>query len=85
MPHKRPRPQHLAAKLRRIRKSLGLTQPKLIERLNVDRISPPYICQYESGRTEPTLIVLLAYARLAGVPVENLIDDDRDLGGKIDY
>jgi transcriptional regulator with XRE-family HTH domain len=76
MPHKRPRPQHLAAKLRRIRKSLGLTQPKLIERLNVDRISPPYICQYESGRTEPTLIVLLAYARLANVPVENLIDDD---------
>jgi len=76
MPHKRPRPQHLAAKLRRIRKSLGLTQPKLIERLNVDRISPPYICQYESGRTEPTLIVLLAYSRLAGVPVENLIDDD---------
>ena len=75
MPHKRPRPQHLAAKLRRIRKSLGLTQPKLIERLNVDRISPPYICQYESGRTEPTLLVLLAYARLAGVPVESLIDD----------
>ena len=79
MPHKRPRPEHLAAKLRRIRKSLGLTQPKLIERLNVDRISPPYIGQYESGRTEPTLIVLLAYSRLAGVPVENLIDDDRDL------
>jgi len=76
MPHKKPRPKHLAVKLRRIRKSLGLTQPKLIERLNVDRISPPYICQYESGRTEPTLIVLLAYARLANVPVENLIDDD---------
>ena len=79
MPHKRPRPQHLAAKLRRIRKSLGLTQPKLIERLNVDRICPPYICQYESGRSEPTLLVLLAYARLANVPVENLIDDALDL------
>jgi len=82
MPHKRPRPKYLAAKLRRIRKSLGLTQPKLIERLNVDRISPPYICQYESGRTEPTLLVLLAYARLANVPVENLIDDDQELGEK---
>jgi len=79
MPHKRLRPQHLAAKLRRIRKSLGLTQPKLIERLNVDRISPPYICQYESGRTEPTLMVLLAYSRLTGISVETLIDDDRDL------
>jgi len=79
MPHKRPRPKHLAAKLRRIRKSLGLTQPKLIERLNVDRISPPYICQYESGRTEPTLLVLLAYARLIGVSVDVLIDDEREL------
>ena len=79
MPHKRPRPKYMAAKLRRIRKSLGLTQPKLIERLNVDRISPPYICQYESGRTEPTLMVLLAYSRLTGISVETLIDDDRDL------
>ena len=78
MPHKRPRPQHLAAKLRRIRKSLGLTQPKLIERLNVAGISPVYISQYESGRTEPTLMVL-AYARLTAIPVETLIDDDRDL------
>jgi transcriptional regulator with XRE-family HTH domain len=76
MPHKRPRPQHLAAKLRRIRKSLGLTQPKLIERLNVEGMSPPYISQYESGRTEPTLIVLLAYSRVSGIPVEQIIDDD---------
>ena len=83
MPHKRPRPKHLAAKLRRIRKSLGLTQPKLVERLNVARISAVYICQYESGRTEPTLLVLLAYARLANIPVENLIDDDQDLEEKI--
>ena len=83
MPYRRPRPKHLAAKLRRIRKSLGLTQPKLIERLNLNGISPPYICQYESGRTEPTLPVLLAYARLAGVPVETLIDDDQELGEKI--
>ena len=75
MGYPRPRPKHLAAKLRRIRKSLGLTQPKLIERLNLDGISPPYISQYESGRTEPTLMVLLAYAKVAGVPVESLIDD----------
>ena len=79
MGHARPRPKHLAAKLRRIRTSLGLTQPKLIERLNLNGISPPYISQYESGRTEPTLIVLLAYARLAGVRVEVIIDDDLNL------
>ena len=79
MPYRRPRPKHLAAKLRRIRKSLGLTQPKLIERLSLNGMSPPYISQYESGRTEPTLIVLLAYARLAGVRVEDLIDDALNL------
>jgi len=69
----------MAAKLRSIRKSLGLTQPKLIERLNVAGISAPYICQYESGRTEPTLIVLLAYSRVSGIPVEQIIDDDKQL------
>jgi len=79
MGYPRPRPKHLAAKLRCIRKSLGLTQPKLIERLNLDGMSPPYISQYESGRTEPTLIVLLAYARIAGIPVEQIIDDDLSL------
>ena len=79
MPYKRPRPKHLAAKLRRIRKSLGLTQPKLIERLNLNGISPPYISQYESGRTEPTLIVLLAYSRISGISLEQIVDDELDL------
>ena len=79
MPHKRPRPQHLAAKLRHIRKSLGLTQPRLVERLKVAGISAVYISQYESGRTEPTLIVLLAYSRVSGIPVEQIIDDDQPI------
>jgi|GEM_PF-6214260 len=37
------------------------------------------ISKYELGRNEPTLIILLRYARLAGVHVEILIDDDLDL------
>lgn len=34
---------------------------------------------YEKGDVDLPLSVLLTYARLAGIPVQNLIDDDRDL------
>jgi hypothetical protein len=34
---------------------------------------------YESGELDPPLPVLLAYAEMAGVPIANLLDDDRDL------
>jgi len=76
--HSRPRPKHLAAKLLRIRQALGLSQPQLAKRLNV---GIPYnnISRYELGKNEPPLMVLLAYARLAGVPVETLIDDELTL------
>jgi transcriptional regulator with XRE-family HTH domain len=48
-----------------------------------DRITYPDISKYELDKNEPSLMVLLAYARLAGIPVENLIDDNQDLGEKI--
>jgi transcriptional regulator with XRE-family HTH domain len=34
---------------------------------------------YESGELNPPLMVLLAYAEMAGVSADNLLDDDRDL------
>jgi transcriptional regulator with XRE-family HTH domain len=34
---------------------------------------------FEHGEREPTLIVLLRYARVAGVSTDILIDDDLDL------
>jgi hypothetical protein len=34
---------------------------------------------YENGDVDLPFSVLLAYAELAGIPVENLVDDDRDL------
>lgn len=77
----RQRPQRLGAKLHTIRTQLDLTQDQMIERLNCPHI-PLYaasISQYERGTREPPLLVLLQYARVAGVPVEALIDDDVDL------
>ncbi|MGH9826083.1 MAG: hypothetical protein ACREDR_22870, partial [Blastocatellia bacterium] len=41
------------------------------------------ISEYELGRSEPPLDVLLAYGRLAGVWVDVLIDDDLDLPAKL--
>jgi transcriptional regulator with XRE-family HTH domain len=42
-------------------------------------LKPGHISEYESGKREPPLPVLLRYARLAGVPMEMLVDDDLDL------
>jgi transcriptional regulator with XRE-family HTH domain len=74
---KRDYPRKLAAKLRRIRAGLELSQGEIAERLGVkDRAS---ISQYESGKIEPPLPVLLKYARLARVSTDVLIDDKLNL------
>jgi DNA-binding XRE family transcriptional regulator len=74
---KRPYPKKLADKLRRLRESLGLSQGEIAARIDVkDRAS---ISGYERGEREPPLPTLLAYARLAKVRVETLIDDELDL------
>ncbi len=74
---RRPRPKKLAGKLLAIRQELGLTQAGMAKRLS--RIpSPPdsaMISRYERDEREPSLFALLAYARLAGVAVDVLIDD----------
>jgi len=81
----RTRPERLAEKLRSIREALELTHEDLISRLDCPKI-PLYrasISQYESGKIEPPLPVLLSYARLANIYVEVLIDDELDLPKKI--
>jgi transcriptional regulator with XRE-family HTH domain len=57
--------------------ALNLTQEQMIERLNCFEIPlyPASISQYEQGKREPPLLVLLAYARAAGVTMEMLVDD----------
>jgi hypothetical protein len=37
------------------------------------------LSEYEGGTREPNLLLILAYARAAHVPVEYLIDDEIDL------
>src|SRR5215208_2128156 len=78
---RRPQPIRLAAKLKEIRVKLDLSQTGMAERLNRAKPAPRrgHITEYEWGKREPSLAVLLEYARVAGVPMEVLVDDDLDL------
>ena len=77
----RSRPRKLGRKLRQIRTGLGLTQTEMIQRLGVksEPLTAASISGYELGKREPPLMVLLRYARLAGVCVDTLIDDKMKL------
>jgi len=80
----RQRPVRLAKKLRQIRDTLDLSQNGIIARLGLtDEIYQDYISAYERGVREPPLPVLLRYARVAGVCVDVLIDDDLDLPARL--
>jgi transcriptional regulator with XRE-family HTH domain len=78
---KRFQPTRLAEKLVEIRNRLELNQSQLFNRLGDTRstIYASYISGYEIGTREPPLDVLLRYARIAGVPVDVLIDDELEL------
>ena len=78
----RLKPKRLTEKLIQVRLSLGLSQNELIRMLDVD-LTQNRISEYETGKGEPPLPVLLKYARVAGVCVDVLIDDDLDLPAKL--
>lgn len=76
----RPKPERLAEKLRDIRLALGLSQPEMHRRLGLeDEVEYTNISKYELGRNEPPLTTLLKYARIAGVHLEDIVDDELDL------
>jgi len=81
---RRPKPERLAEKLLQIRTALGLSQNEMLRRLGYDdEFSRNYISAFELGTREPPLPVLLQYARVAGICVDMLIDDQLDLPAKL--
>lgn len=73
----RKRPDCLPEKLFEIRRKLGLSQSEMVRRMGLtDEIERDYISKFERGTLEPTLWVLLQYARAANIYVEVLIDND---------
>lgn len=80
---RRLQPRKLARKLRQVRRQLGYTQQDMAAQLKAmvprSPMQPGHVSQFESGEREPSLPVLLAYAKLAGVSTDVLIDDKIDL------
>jgi transcriptional regulator with XRE-family HTH domain len=77
---KRMKPEKLATKLLKIREDLGLSQSEMVEKLGYsDLFTRNYISAFELGTREPPLPVLLAYARLAKISTDFLIDDELEI------
>jgi transcriptional regulator with XRE-family HTH domain len=81
---RRCRPRDLAGKLLEIRSRLNIGQLEMAGRLRkVDEtVYPGMVSRFEHGKVEPSLLVLLEYARLAGVSTDVLIDDKKALKRK---
>jgi transcriptional regulator with XRE-family HTH domain len=72
--------ERLAEKLLQVRLAFRLSQQDMHRRLDVEDIIPyNRISDYELGKRDPPLAVLLKYARAANVYVDALIDDELDL------
>jgi len=79
----RAKPERLSEKLLQIREGLGLSQSELVRNLGLTgKVSRAKISEFERGEREPTLLVLLEYARAAGVCMDVLVDDKVDLPKK---
>jgi transcriptional regulator with XRE-family HTH domain len=80
----RLKPKRLAAKLRQIRLALALSQNEMIQRMGLrGKVLREEISDFERGKRQPPLVVLLRYAQAANVYVDDLIDDDVKLPAKL--
>ena len=74
----RTKPRHLPRKLLAIRQRLAASQSEMVKLLG-NRVTPARLSEYEHGIREPDLFVLLRYAQVGRVWLEDLIDDEREL------
>ena len=76
----REKPKRLAEKLLQIRLKLHLSQNEMLRHLRLEeKLIRSDISKYERGVREPSLLILLEYARAIGVSTDVLIDDSLDL------
>jgi transcriptional regulator with XRE-family HTH domain len=80
----RAKPERLAEKLYAIREAFGLSQGEIVRRIDAESlIDAKHVSKFELGEREPSLLVLLRYARLAGISIDVLADDGLDLPAKL--
>jgi transcriptional regulator with XRE-family HTH domain len=80
----RMKQERLAGKLLQVRQALGLSQSEMLKRLGFEEaLDYKRISEYELGKNEPPLAVLLSYARAVNVSTDVLIDDELDLPAEL--
>jgi len=74
----RNKPMMLSHKLLAIRKRLRMSQTEMARALGLT-VHYSAVSNFELGTREPDLLVVLRYARLAGIPMEVIVDDNLSL------
>jgi len=76
----RRRQKRLGEKLLQIREGLKFSQNEMLWQLGLsEKYERTIISNYEQDHREPPLFVLLGYARLAGICLDAIVDDDVDV------
>ena len=75
---RRNKPLKLSHKLLTIRKRLQLSQTQMAKALEL-KVHYSAVSNFELGTREPDLLIVLRYARLAGISMETIVDDQIDL------
>ena len=78
---RRAKPAKLGDKLFTVREMLGMSLSKMAVALSDEeaRVLRTDVYKFEQGEREPSLIILLRYAKLSRVPMEVFADDKLDL------
>jgi transcriptional regulator with XRE-family HTH domain len=74
----RSQPKRIGSKLRAVRDKLGLSQTQMMRLLGI-KCCYTRISEFERGKRQPNLLTLLAYARAAKIPLEQIVDDELEL------
>jgi transcriptional regulator with XRE-family HTH domain len=74
----RKKPLLLTQKLLAIRKRLNMSQTEMARGLELT-VHYSAVSNFELGTREPDLLVVLRYARLAGIAMEVIVDDNLSL------
>jgi transcriptional regulator with XRE-family HTH domain len=76
----RQKQKRVGEKLRQIREVLGLSQSDIVREFDLpENYQRGMISNYENDHREPPLFILLSYAKLSGVCLDEIVDDEVDL------
>ena len=75
---RRIKPARLGEKLLAVRKRLQMSQTEMARALEL-KVHYSAVSNLELGTREPDLLIVLRYARLAGISMETIVDDQIDL------